>query len=165
MDRGLRQLHLRILGTGPLETDLQSYIARQGLEQHVTLAGFRANPLPYFRQADLFCLSSLYEGMPNALVEAMLCRVPVLATDCPSGPREILQDGRYGRLVSPADTRALADAIEDAVLHPEEWRKTVPAGLALTSRRRFRPTLEFNGWKNFSFRRTLRRRRVADDTA
>lgn len=127
MDRGQRQLHLRILGTGPLEADLQSYVARQGLEQHVTLAGFRANPLPYFRQADLFCLSSLYEGMPNALVEAMLCRVPVLATDCPSGPREILQDGRLGRLVPPGDSRMLAEAIADAIINTKKWQEIIPA--------------------------------------
>jgi len=125
--RGYRQIHLRILGTGVLETELQAYVARHQLGPHVSLAGFRQNPLPYFRQADLFCLSSLYEGMPNALVEAMLCRTPVLATDCPSGPREILQGGRFGRLVPPADSRALADTIENAILEPHAWQSPVPA--------------------------------------
>src|SRR5262249_24281289 len=96
-----RQIHLRILGTGPLEAALKADIARLKLTGHVTLAGYIANPLPYYRQADLFCLSSLYEGMPNALVEAMLCQVPVLATDCLSGPGEILAGGRYGLLVPP----------------------------------------------------------------
>ena len=124
-ERKRQQVHLRILGAGPLEAELRATVARQGLEQHVTLAGFRANPLPYFRQADLFCLSSLYEGMPNALVEAMLCRTPVLATDCKSGPREILDAGRFGRLVPPADARLLADAIEDALLNPETWRSRI----------------------------------------
>jgi len=63
--------------------------------------------------------------MPNALVEAMLCRTPVLATDCKSGPREILDAGRFGRLVPPADARLLADAIEDALLNPETWRSRI----------------------------------------
>jgi glycosyltransferase involved in cell wall biosynthesis len=127
-NRGYRQIHLRILGTGPQQRELSDYVAEQALEPHVTLAGFRANPLPYFRQADLFCLSSLFEGMPNALVEAMLCRVPVLATDCPSGPGEVLDGGRLGRLVPPADSRALADAIEDAIVNRDRWQSLVGEG-------------------------------------
>jgi glycosyltransferase involved in cell wall biosynthesis len=125
LDRSQRQIHLRILGSGALEAELRSYVARHELQSHVTLAGYCQNPLPYFRQADLFCLPSLYEGMPNALVEALLCRVPVLAADCPSGPGEILQTGRLGRLVPPADARALADAIEEALRQPESWRQRV----------------------------------------
>ena len=125
--RGYHQIHLRILGVGALEAELRAYVAQHQLESHVTLAGFRPNPLPYLRQADLFCLSSLYEGMPNALVEAMLCYTPVLATDCPSGPREILHGGRFGRLVPPAGSHALADAIEDAIQHPVAWQSLVPA--------------------------------------
>ena len=122
---GLSQIHLRILGTGGQEGALRAYVAEHSLAGHVTLSGFRANPLPYFRQADLFCLSSLYEGMPNALVEAMLCRVPVLATDCPSGPGEVLEGGKWGRLVQPGDAGALAEAIEDAIRRPAEWRSLV----------------------------------------
>jgi len=133
-NRGRRQIHLRILGTGDQERALSDYVAGHALQPNVTLAGFRANPLPYFRQADLFCLSSLYEGMPNALVEAMLCRVPVLATDCPSGPAEVLEGGRLGRLVKAADSRALADAIEDAMEHPEALQDRVPAARAYIER-------------------------------
>jgi glycosyltransferase involved in cell wall biosynthesis len=121
-NRGRSQIHLRILGVGSLQPVLAAYIDQHKLQPHVTLAGFKANPLPYYRQADLFCLSSLYEGMPNALVEAMLCRTPVLATDCPSGPAEILASGQFGRLVSPADSRALGDAIDDALANLLAWR-------------------------------------------
>jgi glycosyltransferase involved in cell wall biosynthesis len=120
--RGRYQTRLRILGTGPLQAALEKYIAEHALKACVTLVGYRNNPLPYYRQADLFVLSSLYEGMPNALVEAMLCRVPVLATDCPSGPAEILYGGRLGRLVAAADAKQLADAMEDAMLHPDRWK-------------------------------------------
>jgi glycosyltransferase involved in cell wall biosynthesis len=137
-ERGLSQIHLRILGTGGQEGALKAYMAEHSLAAHVTLAGFRANPLPYFRQADLFCLSSLYEGMPNALVEAMLCRVPVLATDCPSGPGEVLEGGKWGRLVQPGDAVALAEAIEDAIRRPEEWQKLV-AGARERIERDFSP--------------------------
>jgi glycosyltransferase involved in cell wall biosynthesis len=121
------QLRLRILGDGPLRGALEKYVADQALKASVFLPGYRENPLPYFRQANLFCLSSLYEGMPNALVEAMLCRVPVLATDCPSGPAELLYGGRLGRLVPPGDSKRLADAIEDAMLNPDRWKSRVPA--------------------------------------
>ena len=89
--------------------------------------GRQANPLPLIRQADLFCLPSLFEGMPNALLEAMACRTPVLAADCPTGPREILDGGRFGCLVPPADPAALADAIEDAMLNHGRWRERVEA--------------------------------------
>lgn len=115
-------VHLRILGTGPLEADLKALAAHLKLDAHVTFAGFHLNPLPFYRQADLFCLSSLYEGLPNALVEAMLCQTPVLSTDCPSGPREVLADGLFGRLVPPASPVALADAIDDCFANPEPWR-------------------------------------------
>jgi glycosyltransferase involved in cell wall biosynthesis len=128
--RTRQQIHLRILGTGPLENSLRDCIAKHQLSAHVTLAGHIQNPLPYFRQAELFCLSSSYEGMPNALVEAMLCGVPVLSTDCPSGPGEILAGGKYGRLVPPGDVRALADAIDDAVLNPQRWQKKVASAKA-----------------------------------
>jgi glycosyltransferase involved in cell wall biosynthesis len=130
VQRGRTQIHLRILGSGPLEQELRAYVAAHALEPYVTLAGFHENPLPYFQQADLFCLSSLYEGMPNALVEAMLCKVPVLATDCPSGPREILLDGKLGRLIQSGNSRALADAIDDAVLNYPLWQSCVVAARA-----------------------------------
>ena len=65
--------------------------------------------------------------MPNALLEAMACRIPVLSTDCPSGPREILQDGRLGHLIPAADEQALADAIEDAMENYPVWYDKVSA--------------------------------------
>ncbi len=125
--RSRYQLRLRILGDGPLRGALENYVADKALKASVSLLGYRENPLPYFRQADLFCLSSLYEGMPNTLVEAMLCRVPVLATDCPSGPAELLYGGRLGRLVPPGDSKRLADAIEDAMLNCDRWKSRVPS--------------------------------------
>jgi glycosyltransferase involved in cell wall biosynthesis len=96
------------------------------LGRHVRLLGFQANPLCFLRAADLYCLSSRYEGMPNALVEAILCGTPVIATDCQSGPREILQEGALGRLVPAESPQALAEAIADAIAHPSEWKSLAP---------------------------------------
>ena len=116
-----RKLRLLILGTGELETELNDYIQTHELANSVLLTGFVANPLPFYRRAQLFVLPSLYEGSPNALLEAVACGTPALATDCPSGPREILADGQLGGLVPPADPIALADSIEDAMDNHPAW--------------------------------------------
>ena len=70
-----KELLLHILGTGPLETELKSYVADQQLNEHVNFVGFEPNPFRYYRRAQLFCLPSLYDGMPNALLEAMACKI------------------------------------------------------------------------------------------
>ncbi len=125
---GQGRVELVILGSGVGEAALRRQIHAAGLEDHVQLAGYQANPLPIVREADLFCLPSRFEGMPNALVEALWCGVPVVASDCYCGPREILQDGRLGCLVPTGDAQQLAAAIDDAVLHPATWRsKSVEA--------------------------------------
>lgn len=123
--RGLQQLLLWIVGSGPDAVGLQEQVDHRSLDEHVRFEGFQANPMPYLKQADLFCLPSLYEGMPNALVEAMIVKTPVLACDCPSGPREILSDGEFGCLVPPADSHALAAAIENAVADYSAWEGRV----------------------------------------
>jgi glycosyltransferase involved in cell wall biosynthesis len=133
--RGRRQLLLHILGEGPLEAELKEFVAAHRLEQHVRFAAHVPNPYPYFRRAQLFCLPSLYEGMPNALIEALACRVQVLATDCPNGPREILAGGKHGRLVPPADAMALADAIDAVLLDHMQGR-----GLVTDARRHVEET-------------------------
>ena len=116
-DDGLRQLEVIIAGTGDEERSLKEQIQDGGLSEHVILCGYLPNPLPLFQSADLFCLPSRFEGMPNALVEAMCCGVPVVAADYPCGPRDILQD-EFGRLVPPENASALANAIREAVNGP-----------------------------------------------
>ncbi len=125
--RGRTQLLLHILGSGPLRDELAARIDAARIRPYVRLHGFVANPFPFFRHAQLFCLSSLYEGFGLVLAEAMACRVPVLSTDCPSGPREVLADGRFGRLIPPGDTRALPDAIEDAIANYARWIEPIEA--------------------------------------
>lgn len=98
------------------EPALRSMIAGQGLGHRVTIAGFHANPYPWIAGADLLVLCSDHEGMPNVLVEALLLGTPVVSTDCPSGPRELLQGGACGRLVPCGDSAALAKAMRQALL-------------------------------------------------
>lgn len=109
---------LLILGDGPMRRELEAQIARAGLSASVQLVGYVENPLKYFRRADVFVLSSRVEGLPNVLVEAMMCGCTPVSTDCPTGPRELLQDGRYGYLVPVGDPNAMAAAVEQALDDP-----------------------------------------------
>ncbi|MBY3363428.1 glycosyltransferase [Rhizobium laguerreae] len=109
---------LIILGDGAERPTLTRQIDRLGLTTAIDLLGFRQNPFPYLQKADVFVLSSRWEGSPNALIQALACGLTTVATDCRSGPREILKDGTIGYLVPVDDTKALADAMIRAVRHP-----------------------------------------------
>ena len=102
---------LMILGEGPERPGLLEYIRNHELDQHCSLPGFVPNPLPYLKQAQLFVLSSKYEGLPNVLIQALACGTRAVATDCPTGPAEILQHGRIGKLVPVGDSELLANAM------------------------------------------------------
>lgn len=102
---------LIILGEGE-ERDYLGGICRDlNVEEDVDFVGFASNPYAFLSRASLFVLSSRWEGLPNALIEALACGTKVVSTDCPSGPREILDDGRYGQLVPIEDFAAMATAI------------------------------------------------------
>lgn len=104
-------LQVTILGEGEQRSFLAQMVRDLHLESIVTLPGFQANPQDWLARADLFVLTSDYEGFANVIVEAMAVGLPVIATDCPYGPAEILQNGRYGLLVPTGDATALAEAI------------------------------------------------------
>lgn len=104
---------LMILGTGELFGETEALVRELGLAKHVIMPGHFDDPSAYYRTADLFVLSSDYEGFGNVLVEALGHGLPVVSTDCPGGPREILADGRFGRLVPVGDEAALANAMAD----------------------------------------------------
>lgn len=109
--RERRPARLLIFGEGPGRKGLESLARALGIAGDFALPGFEANPYAAFARASLFVLSSDYEGLPNVLIEAMACGCPVVSTDCPSGPAEILQGGRWGELVSRDDSEALCAAM------------------------------------------------------
>lgn len=106
-----RPARLVLFGEGPLEADLKQYARELGIAGSVLFPGYVTNPRACYAAADVFVLSSITEGFGNVLIEAMAAGVPVVSTDAPHGPREILGSGRYGRLVSIRDPQALARAL------------------------------------------------------
>lgn len=102
---------LIILGKGPLEKELKDLANQLDIGNKVEFLGFKKNPYKYMKQADIFVLSSRWEGFGHVIVEAMACGTPVIATDCKSGPKEIIGDDEYGMLVPIQNSEALAKAI------------------------------------------------------
>ena len=111
---------LTIVGAGAAEAELRRLAAELGIAERVVLAGFHPDPTPFYNTADLFVLSSNYEGFGNVIVEALAQGLPVVSTDCPSGPGEILEGGRWGTLVPVGDADALAAAIDRALETPHD---------------------------------------------
>jgi glycosyltransferase involved in cell wall biosynthesis len=130
-----RRARLLILGEGEDRPGLEVLVRELGLQNDVSFPGFMENPYSYMAKADVFVLSSRWEGLPTVLVEAMACGTPVVATDCPSGPHEILEGGRWGKLVPVGDARAMADAIQATldvplIPPPEAWARFTVEGIA-----------------------------------
>lgn len=119
--RSLRErvdARLVILGEGPERAALEKEIAAFDLDDQVALLGFTDNPYAFMARSDVFVLSSAVEGFGNVVVEALACGCPVVSTDCPSGPAEILAAGDFGPLVEIGDDRAMADAISRTLEAP-----------------------------------------------
>ena len=110
-----RPARLVILGDGAERDTLMQLVERYGVADHVDLPGFKTNPFAYMSRASVFVLSSRYEGFPNVLVQAMACGTPVVSTDCRSGPVEILDHGKWGRLVPVGGWRSMATAILESL--------------------------------------------------
>lgn len=108
-----QRIRLVILGEGPERPALEKLIKDLRLEHSVLLPGFTVNPFRYISRSSVFVLSSRWEGFGNVLVEAMACGVPIVSTDCPSGPAEILEDGKWGSLVPIENHHTLANAISE----------------------------------------------------
>jgi glycosyltransferase involved in cell wall biosynthesis len=113
--RSRRPCRLVILGEGERRATLAALAQKLGVGSDVVMPGFIANPYSWMKKSRVFVLSSKFEGLPTVLIEAMQCGIPVVSADCPSGPAEILEDGRWGKLFLPGDVDALASAIEDAL--------------------------------------------------
>uniref|UniRef100_UPI0035658520 glycosyltransferase n=1 Tax=Sulfurovum sp. TaxID=1969726 RepID=UPI0035658520 len=113
-----QDIKLIMLGEGPMRDELERLIARENLSSNIKLLGFQENPLKYYSKADVFVLSSYVEGLPNVLVEAMMCGCTPVSTDCPTGPREVLQNEKYGYIVPMHDPKAMALGIKKALDNP-----------------------------------------------
>lgn len=99
---------LIIIGNGPIRLKLEALIRKLELENDIILLGFKKNPFKYIAKSDIFVLSSLYEGLPTVLIEALACGIPIISTDCQTGPKEILGKCKYGFLVETKNTEELA---------------------------------------------------------
>jgi glycosyltransferase involved in cell wall biosynthesis len=125
-----RDVRLVIFGEGRSRAALEQQVRELGLEERVSLPGQISNPLRYFARADVFALTSHFEGLPNVLIEAMMCGCSLVTTDSPSGSAEALGNGRYGKVVPVRDVAAIAEAIGELLDRP-----TDPALLAEGVRR------------------------------
>ena len=113
-----RPARLVILGEGTERPALEMLAEDLGIAKSVRLPGLCANPYAYMARAKVLVLSSAWEGFPNVLIEALACGCPVVSTDCPSGPAELLENGRFGRLTPVGDDVALAEAVVQTLSAP-----------------------------------------------
>lgn len=134
---------LDIWGEGPERSSLREIIIQNGLKARVYLRGYASKPFEVMRNADLYVMASRHEGLGNALVEALACRCQVVATDCPHGPREILDEGRLGQLVPVDDPSALARAITNVV----EGKVRVDPNLLFDRAKHFSCTKSCRQWE------------------
>jgi N-acetylgalactosamine-N,N'-diacetylbacillosaminyl-diphospho-undecaprenol 4-alpha-N-acetylgalactosaminyltransferase len=122
-------LRLIIIGEGMERQSILSLIKELRIEDFVKLTGLKENPYAYMSRADIFVLSSFYEGFPNVLVEAMICECPVVSANCKSGPEEIIEDGQSGFLIPPGNIEALEKSIQKVLENPNLRQILVKNGL------------------------------------
>jgi glycosyltransferase involved in cell wall biosynthesis len=125
---------LQIWGDGPQRAELERLTRELNLSERVRLAGFTGRPFDVLSRADLFAMSSVVEGFPNALCEAMACGLPVVSFDCSSGIRQIIRNGVDGLIVRAADVSALASALDHLMTDERERKRLASKGLEITER-------------------------------
>lgn len=150
--------NLVMLGDGPLLYELQDQARALGVEDSVFFPGFQPNPHPFIKNATVFALSSVFEGFGLVLVEALACGTPIVSTDCPSGPSEVLGGGEFGVLVKPEDSRALADGLRG--LLTDEGKRQQLAAKGPARSRVFDEKIKFREWQQMLI--VLAAERIAD---
>mgnify|MGYP000235040961 CR=1 FL=1 len=120
-ERPLLDLRLDVVGDGPLRQQLEQQAKNNGMHPSIHFRGFQANPYPWIRRAAMVCIPSLYEGLPNVALEAMVLGRPLLISHCNSSIADLIGDNRRGVLVPPGDSRSLATALAKAIDSPGEW--------------------------------------------
>ncbi len=131
---------LIILGEGKLRTSLEKQAKKLGISGRCLFPGFQANPYAWLSKASVFVLSSLWEGSPNVLTEALALGIPSVATNCPSGPAEVLQNGKIGPLVACGDIKTMCNAIKRMLSQPPDTsvlKQAVAEYNAITSANRY----------------------------
>jgi len=123
--RSKTPIQLIIIGEGEGKLEIEELVAASPYSEDIRLFGETNNPFPFMAKADVFVLSSAWEGFGMVLVEALACGATVVSTDCHSGPSEILDNGKYGRLVPVGDPQSLADAIEFSLKHPFPKKQSI----------------------------------------
>ncbi len=113
-----REVRLLMLGEGPMRKEIEALIKKENLNEVIKLIGFQENPLKFYSKSDVFILSSYVEGLPNVLIEAMMCGCTPVSTNCPTGPEEVLQKEKFGYLVPVHDPIEMAKGIGRALDEP-----------------------------------------------
>lgn len=150
--------NLVLVGEGPLLDELREQARLLRIEDSVFFVGFQPNPQPFIKNATVFVLPSVFEGFGLVLVEALACGTPVVATDCPSGPAEVLGGGEFGILVKPEDARALADGIRQVLTDGSKRTQLATKGPARG--RIFDEKIKFREWQQMLI--VLAAERIAD---
>ncbi|KAA9404501.1 glycosyltransferase [Haloarcula sp. CBA1131] len=132
-----------IAGRGSETETVRELTVELGLTEVTSIPGYVDNPYRFMNQASLFLLSSQFEGLPTVLIEAMACGCPIVSTDCPSGPREILADGEYGRLTPVGDVDSIATAALEMLENP------TPAAVLQDRAADFAPQTVLNDYEQF----------------
>ncbi len=136
---------LKIYGKGPLENELRTYTNDKGIQEKVEFMGFVDNIPEQFETASMFVLSSDFEGIPNALMEAMALGLPCVSTDCPAGgPRFLIEHGKNGLLVPVGDAEKMANAISKLILLPDYAEKIGDNARSIIEN--FEPSIIYNKW-------------------
>ena len=131
--RRSRNARLIILGRGPDKPQLVNLAQELGIQTDVEFAGFQSKPFSYISQSQVFVLSSRFEGLPTVLIEALACGTQVVSTDCFTGPREILEGGKWGALTPVGDWKAMSKAIQETLDNPPDSNMLIAAALRYSS--------------------------------